>query len=308
MPDIGHFGPTFSPSNVAISYFGTRTAYVAETVFPVCLVTKTLDKYFVNGDKFSNREYVCGRYRRELSFECAVKDSATTEELVTAASTLSEGLLIDQEIQAAFVAMNPGNYVPSNTIRLDYRTRWSNNSLTNGKYTSDFITDIQNAKRTVLKTCGKKATHILFSHSSYEAYKNNWQQDYILRSWPLDDPGPLVILGLEVVFAFSETIGYDGKQTGIWQTPDNEPSVLIFRQEPFTTQKGRIALGLTMDAPDETTGERQVASKYFREELRDSMFMELRMTRDYVFTSTDQSWSGVRNNGLATAGCLIVGI
>ena len=68
-----------------------------------------------------------------------------------------------------------------------------------------------------------------------------------------------------------------------------------------------VSLGYTFDAPDDTTGQRGVCVRRWREDKRKGDMIEAAFLRDWRFIAVDGSTNGWQSAGYATAGYLIYG-
>ncbi len=348
MPDLANVHIDVALTNLSVAY--TNEDYVAHRVFPVVPVEKRSDKYYVyNKDAFlrssgADKQGKPGSIRRpgtrstevlyEVStnpFYCeqiarnyALTDAemrladAPLQPGIDATIALTEMISLDNEVAVAGKAMKRANYASTNKSQLvTNTTSWAQNSQTSGAYTSfPLSVDIPKAKKGVITSLVRSATHILLNYNAAVTLSQNWEYldkiKYVSREGLTASGLAPVIGGLSVVEARTQRAtsaeNASTVTTGfVWSDDQTQDAALIYYMPTAAPSLKMVALGLTFEAPDDSLQARGFLVKRWREEWIDAERIEVRTTRDWRFVSTDGSTSGDNSNGFATGGYLISG-
>ncbi|MCW3053302.1 MAG: hypothetical protein JWN14_2472 [Chthonomonadales bacterium] len=343
MPDIGASQGVHNDvflTNVSVAY--RNQSYVAPMVFPICPVPKRTDKYAVyKSDTFlrasglnangrpqslrrpgtrsqqitwdvSNQSYSCEEFARNYPItdaERKLADSPISIEVDTTES-LTDTIMLDNEIQVANKAMLRSNYASANKVQLvTTTTSWA---AATGKPLS---VDIPNGKRAVKSGTLKAANAMALNYNASIVLSQN--AEYVDRfkytsKETVTNAGLIPnINGLEIVEsdtmkatsaenATTFTAGY------CWTDDQSQDAALIYLK-PAAVGLKMVALGLTFECPDDTTGASGFTTQRWREPWIKSDVIEVATNRDFRFTSTDGSTNGDNASGYATGGYLISG-
>lgn len=341
MPDLANEHIDVALTNLSLAY--TNEMYVADDVFPIVPVPKRSDKYFLyNKDTYLRSSGVDAQgkpnsirrpgtrstessydlspnpfYAEQLARNMPVPDADVAisdqplQPAMDATLSLTETLHLDNEIAVAAKVMKRANYPAANKVQLvTGTTSWA---AATGKPMS---VDIPNGKKAVILGIIRAPTHILMDYSV--AVTLSQQAEYIDRIKYVSREGMTagglvpVIEGLTVVEARPQKAtsaeGVAAITTGyVWLDDQGQDAALIYYRPPGQPNLRSVSFGLTFDAPDDTLGTHDYATKRWREEAIDSERVECRITRDWRFTCTDGSTNGDNANGLATGAYLISG-
>ncbi len=347
MPDLANVHVDVALTNLSVAY--TNEDYVASRVFPVVPVEKRSDRYFLyNKDAFlrssgvdkqgrpgsmrrpgsrsteilfdvSTNPYYC----EQLARNYALTDSEThladapLQPGIDATIALTEMITLDNEVAVASKAMKRGNYAASNKAQLSTgTTSWAQNAQTAGSYTSFPISvDIPKARKAVIGSLVRSATHILLNYNAAVTLSQNWEYldkiKYVSREGLTSSGLAPVIGGLSVVEARTQrATSPEGAAvtTGfVWADDQGQDAALVYYSPMAAPSLKMVAFGLTFEAPDDSLNTRGFLVKRWREEWIDAERIEVRTTRDWRFVSTDGSTNGDNASGYATGGYLISG-
>ena len=348
MPELANIHIDVALTNLSIGY--VNEDYVANRVFPVVPVEKRSDRYFLyNKDAFlrssgidkqgrpgsirrpgtrsteilfdvSTNPFYCEQLARNYAFtdaEARLAD-APLQPGIDATIALTEMITLDNEIAVAGKAMKRANYAAANKAQLTTgTTSWAQNSQTAGAYTSFPIsTDIPKAKKGVVSSLVRSATHMLLNYNAAVTLSQNWEYldkiKYVSREGLTASGLAPVIGGLSIVEARTQKANSSENvspvTTGfVWTDDQGQDAALVYYMPTAAPSLKMVALGLTFEAPDDSLGARGFLVKRWREEWIDSERIEVRTTRDWRFVATDGSTNGDNSNGYATGAYLISG-
>jgi hypothetical protein len=353
MPEFANIHKDVFLTSLSVAY--TNEDYVAEMVFPIVPVDKRTDLYVIyNKDVFlrgsgknpqgkpnstrrpntrsteitwdvSNQPFVCQQLARSYPLGDAEVNyaDAPLELGIDATMSLTETILIDNELAVAGKAMLRSNYASSNKAQLTASsgngTSWASNSMpfSTTQYSYPLSKDIPNGKKAVIASMIRAATHMALNYNAAQTLAQNWE--YVGKFFGVSTEGQTraglvpVIGGLQVVecnaqYATSAENATPVTTGFIWQDDQGQDAVLIYYRPKAVVSKRTVALGVTFEAEDDTLGGRGIQIKRWREEWRDAELIEARTTRDWRFVATDGSTNGDNANGYASGGYLLSGV
>ncbi len=348
MPELSEIHIDVALTNLSVAY--TNEDYVADKVFPVVPVEKRSDRYFLySKDAFlrssgTDKQGKPGSVRRpgtrstEIMFDVstnpfyceqlarnyALTDAemrladAPLQPSIDATLALTEMITLDNEVAVASKAMKRTHYATSNRAQLvTGTTSWAQNSQTSGSYTSFPISsDIPKAKKAVISSLVRSATHMLLNYNAAVTLSQNWEYldkiKYVSREGLTASGLAPVIGGLSIVEARTQRATTPENTTPVatgfvWADDQGQDAALVYYKPSAAPSLKMVALGLTFDAPDDSLYARGILVKRWREEWIDAERIEVRTTRDWRFVATDGSTNGDNANGYATAAYLISG-
>lgn len=348
MPQLANIHIDVALTNLSVAY--VNEDYVADKVFPVVPVEKRSDRYFLyNKDSFlrssgvdkqgkpgsirrpgarstevnfdvSTNPFYCEQLARNYAFtdaEARLAD-APLQPGIDATIALTEMITLDNEVAVASKVMKRANYAASNKAQLSSgTTSWAQNSQTAGAFTSFPISvDIPKAKKAVISSMVRSATHILLNYNASVTLSQNWEYldkiKYVSKEGLTNSGLAPVIGGLSVIEARTQKANSAENtspvSTGfVWTDDQGQDAALVYYRPATAPSLKMVALGLTFEAPDDSVNARGFLVKRWREEWIDAEKIEVRTTRDWRFVATDGSPNGDNGNGYATGAYLISG-
>jgi hypothetical protein len=321
-------------TNISIMY--RNPAYIGEQVLPVLPVNKRSNKYFVYqkedfiatplqdaqgrplslrapgteaaeiGYRVSTSNYSAEEYAKRTivtDAELAIADSPLQPD-VDATVLLTENLLMDNENAIANKVMGIANYNSGSKVALTTGSSGTSYAQYASANSNPFI-DIKNAKIQIISQIVREPNRYLASVSAARTLADHplvkdlvkyTQQDALTTSGlPKTLRGLQVLEGYQQKNTAGEGLTYSGGN--VWQASDGSQAVLIYYSNPNPSPRS-VTFGYTFEAPDDTTGQRGLVIRKWREEKRKGFLVEASFLRDWRFIALDGS-------GLAIGGYLV---
>ncbi len=269
----------------------------------------------------SNTNYYAEEYAYRglvTDAEVAVADNPLQPD-TDQALQLTERLMIDHEYQVALMTLSASSYAASNRKLLVNAAgatpgdvSWAKNNANTSP-----LANIRAARTQIIGGIARDANTIVMGYDSALALAETSEVKTLMQYTNPDMVSgqglPKTIRGMRTVVGIAQRNGagegqpYSG--TYLWNALDTNAfygAALVCYVSPNPGLK-TVSLGYTFDAPDDTTGQRGVSVRRWREDKRKGDMIEAAFLRDWRFLAVDGSNNGWQNAGLATAGYLIYG-
>jgi hypothetical protein len=272
----------------------------------------------------SNQTFLCEQYAKNYLLpdqEVQLADNPI-QPSIDATMSLTETIFIDMELLVAAKAGLRTNYATANKAQLTSGgtgTSWKNNATpyATTQYSFPISVDIPNGQRAVMLSGLRAPNRMLLNYGSATTLAANWEYRDAFKgvsTEAMTRAGLVpVVKGLEIIEARAQKKtsagGVTPVTTGyIWQDDAGEDTALIYYWNPQITGLRTLTSMLQFDAPDATLNTHNVVTKRWREEWNDGERIEVRTTRDCVFSATDGSTNGLNSNGYASLSYLLSGV
>lgn len=250
----------------------------------------------------STDSYACEGYADRIIVtdeEIAIADTPLMPD-VDATVLVTENLLMDNETQIAGLVMKRGNYSTANKVALTNGasgTSYASYASAN----SNPFTDIKNGKIQVISGIVREPNYYLASINTARTLADHPLIKDLVKYTQVDSLTtsglPKVMRGLTVIEGYQQkntqaenvTLGAAGYTGGnIWAADDASDAALIYYSNPNPSPRS-ITYGYTFEAPDETTGQRGLVIRKWREEKRRGYLIEGSFVRTWKFIALDSS-------------------
>lgn len=325
MPDISTVHIDRALTNVSLAY--RNEAFIADMVAPILPVNKRSDKYFVYNREAFLRGSGLDANSRPLSIRRPTAeaievdytlstDSFYCEEIalselvpyeneqgadqplqpfIDATETLTDRVMLDNEIAVATASMNASNYGSSNKVTLTTGgsgTSWLSYTSTN----SLPFSNLSNAKNAIRAGIARVPNSIAVNYQAAEVLSNH--PTYIDRyKYTSTEPATQsglnpVIRGLKVVEGSAiKTTNAEGATTAtgdVWVDSGGNAAALVYYSSQALGPKSMHFMR-TFEAPDAFLNVRGFAVQRFELPTRKSAKVQVSTTRDWKGVAVDAS-------------------
>ena len=249
------------------------------------------------GYRVSTQNYAAEEYATRTivtDAELAIADSPLQPD-VDATVLITEHLLMDNENAIASKVMKRANYSSANKTALT--TGGSGTSYAQyASASSNPFVDIKNAKIQVISGIVKEPNNYLVNVSAARTLADHPLVKDLVKYTQVDalttSGLPKIMRGLRVIEGYqqkntaAEGITYAGGN--VWNADDGTDAVLIYYSNPNPSPRS-VSFGYTFEAPDDTTKQRGIVIRKWREEKRKGFLVEGSFVRDYRFIALDSN-------------------
>lgn len=271
--------------------------------------------------QISNSNYYAEEYAYRglvTDAEVAVADNPLQPD-TDQALQLTERLMIDHEYQTALMALGAGSYAASNKKFLVNAAgtapgdvSWAKNNANTSP-----LANIRAARTQIISGIARDANTLIMGYDSALALAETSEVKTLMQYTNPDMVSgqglPKTIRGLKTVVGIAQRNNAPEGQpyagAYLWNALDTGSyygAALVCYVSPQPGLK-TVSLGYTFDAPDDTTGQRGIAVRRWREDKRKGDMIEAAFLRDWRYIAVDGSTNGWQSAGYATAGYLIYG-
>ncbi len=232
---------------------------------------------------------------------------------------LTERLLIDHEYQVALMTLGAASYAASNKKLLvnGAGTNPGDVSWAKNNANTSPLANIKAARTQIIASIARDANTLVMGYDSALALAETAEIKTLMQYTNPDMVSgsglPKTIRGLKTVVGMAQrnSAGEGQAYAGgyLWNALDTGTAfgaALVCYIAPHPGLK-TVSLGYTFDAPDDTTGQRGISVRRWREDKRKGDMIEAAFLRDWRFLCVDGSTNGWQSAGYATAGYLIYG-